>query len=187
MCAVLNLIARKRTHQDSLEEQLVAAIYTINLEKVIAILANGADAGHRIPLERSRMDGAVCFPLRIVVFCLLDYYQDPTAEQQHEYLCAQLVKIANRLLMHGSDAYDAYQFAIEHYSDYRYGDIWTDNVDIIFDRSAWANGSAESGRKKGGRINSAPFLNIKTAFILEDEVAIFSSNILFENNRAHLL
>lgn len=127
--AVLNLIARHRKHQDSPEEKLVTAIYTLNFENVAALLAQGANANHRIPAQECKAEslygGLAYSPLRIVV-CLLSYwYITERSEPEQKNPCVELSKIANALLTHGADAHDAHQLALAFYGQgSTYADIW---------------------------------------------------------------
>lgn len=128
--STLNMITRHRTHQDSLEEKLVAAVYTANFEKVSALLAQGANANHRIPAEPcasvSKYSGVAYSPLRIVV-CVLSSFYGEALEPEKKNPCVELGKIASALLAHGADAHDAHELILDFYGEKsRYRSIWKD-------------------------------------------------------------
>lgn len=116
-------------HKDTIEEQLIAAVGDLELNKVIDLLAQGADVNHRIPPERytyvdcdnntvhcDDYERQPYSALRLVVFRCSDStleYSAPHLENPE----SELKEIAKVLLAHGADVHDAYQLIVDRYGD----------------------------------------------------------------------
>lgn len=124
------LAAHNMSYKDSLEERLIAAVSDLELNKVIDLLAQGADVNYRTPptayVDCDNYEVQPYSALRMVVFRCSDSaleYSAPHLKNPE----AELKEIAKVLLAHGADVVDAYQLIVDRHGDGYPHDEWEDN------------------------------------------------------------